>query len=252
MNDLKFNRAFLFRGAAEFLIIVTGVLIALALDNWNMERQDRALGREYLGRLLNDVRADVRWSDNVLLALQGKIDALEHLRRVREDDAIDAEQANQLLQRLPQTLILSFNAPSVRTGTYDEMMSTGSLAHVTPLSLRESILSYYALGTNSENRLEGRMTRYPHNTYENVPYSVLTWYDITSFAETFQPASHRTPPESFAAEEIKSVVRWLDKKETKNLINSELNYTLQALQIIDADRIRALRLIEAIENSLRN
>ncbi len=46
------------RLAAEFLIIVIGVLSALAVDQWRDDRKDRELARFYLAALEDDLRAD--------------------------------------------------------------------------------------------------------------------------------------------------------------------------------------------------
>lgn len=42
----------------EFMTIVAGVLVALAVDQWVRGREDRALEREYLARLEHDLLAD--------------------------------------------------------------------------------------------------------------------------------------------------------------------------------------------------
>ena len=47
------------RLTGEILIIIVGILAALALDNWNQDRKDRAHSQEYLNRLIADIRADV-------------------------------------------------------------------------------------------------------------------------------------------------------------------------------------------------
>lgn len=45
--------------AAEFLVIVVGVLVALGVDSRASWRNDRQLETEYLERLLEDVRYDL-------------------------------------------------------------------------------------------------------------------------------------------------------------------------------------------------
>jgi uncharacterized protein YjeT (DUF2065 family) len=50
--------------AAEFVLIVAGVLVALALDQWRARLHDRTLESEYVLRLRNDLANDTssfRW-----------------------------------------------------------------------------------------------------------------------------------------------------------------------------------------------
>ena len=44
---------------SEFLIIVLGVLVALAVDNWNSNRMDLATERDYVERLAEEIKADI-------------------------------------------------------------------------------------------------------------------------------------------------------------------------------------------------
>lgn len=52
------TRSRLSRVVGEFLTIVLGVLVALAVDNWNVDRQEAALGRDYVERIAADIMAD--------------------------------------------------------------------------------------------------------------------------------------------------------------------------------------------------
>ena len=235
----------------ELAIVAVGVLIALGINQWNTERLDRALGNEYLNRLLSDVQADISWSDNVLIALNDKAEALDLLSRAISEDSTSLTNPTLLLHAIPKTLVLAFNAPSVRTATFDDMMSTGRLALVSPISIREIILSYYALGTNSENRLEGRMTKYPHSVFANVPQSTLAWFEVASFGLQGSRPTPVTPPTKFSNEEVEAVLRWLADVDTGKLINAEKNYNSHAIQIIEGGRNRALNLSETIEKSLQ-
>ena len=56
MSNLKFDWS---RALGEFLIIVVGVLAALAVDEWRGERESRKLESAYLARLQADIKRDV-------------------------------------------------------------------------------------------------------------------------------------------------------------------------------------------------
>jgi type II secretory pathway pseudopilin PulG len=239
------------RIVGEFLVIVVGILIALALDNWNQERKDQVLSQEYLERLIVDIRADVGWADQALEGLRGKSDGLVFLADAADDNSETTADPSGMLQALPKTLMLAFNAPSIRTTTFDDMMSTGRLSLITSIKIRDEVLDYYALGTNSENRLEGRMTGYPQSVFENVPPTVLSWYDITPISLSAPMPTEMKVPTEVATEDMQAVLQWLANDETQRLINAERNYSSQAVQIVEDGRVRALKLIKSIESAVR-
>ena len=44
---------------AEFVLVVVGILLALQIDNWNQERQDRRLERVLLNEMLSNLQSDL-------------------------------------------------------------------------------------------------------------------------------------------------------------------------------------------------
>jgi hypothetical protein len=71
------------RLVAEFLVIVVGVLVALGVDQWVQDRQDRALEAEYLERLLADVRYDL---DELAFILERSATSVGHAMLVLDAD----------------------------------------------------------------------------------------------------------------------------------------------------------------------
>ncbi len=237
------------RGIAELLLIVVGVLIALGLDNWNQDRVDRALSGEYLSRLVGDLEADVALGDLASDSLEVKSDALAFLLEAGRDRETGSTEASRLVRALPESLARSFNTPPVRTVTIDDMRSTGRLSLITNAGLREEILHYYALATNSESRLEGRMTDYPARVFERVPAKVLAWRDVIPVALTGDLARRDLEPPELTQAELDELLDWLGETETQRLVNAEMNYSIHAIRIVEDDRARAMRLIELLERS---
>ena len=48
-----------FAALIEVLIVIVGILIALQVSNWNQDRQDRALARQYAQRLHRELQSDL-------------------------------------------------------------------------------------------------------------------------------------------------------------------------------------------------
>jgi hypothetical protein len=59
----------------ELLIVVVGVLIALAINVWNNERLERAQERDFIRRLLSDIEEDQRRFEFQLRAIDPKEDS---------------------------------------------------------------------------------------------------------------------------------------------------------------------------------
>ena len=248
MTAFEMKTSVVTRGVAELLVIVVGVLIALGLDNWNQDRKDRELSYEYVERLVGDLRADVAWADQALEGLEDKREALSFLLELGADRDPEFADASRLVRAFPGTLMLAFNAPSMRTATIDDMRSTGSLSLISEVELREEILRHYALATNSESRLEGRMTDYPGRAFERVPTKILAWRDIIPVAADGEQTRDDADPPVLTETEFDALLAWLRETEAQRLVNAERNYSVHAIRILVNDRARALRLIGLLES----
>ena len=127
-------------GAGEFVIIVFGVLVALAVDQWWEDRQDKATERQYLARLQADLQADMEELDRFAGIFEIKARMVKDLR----DQTVET-----LLSRDPSLLMrdLVFSSysrlPALRSTTFDELLSTGRLALIGDVALRAELSRYY-------------------------------------------------------------------------------------------------------------
>jgi hypothetical protein len=63
----------------ELTVVVAGVFVALQVSNWNESRKESALGREYLGRLRDELAQDTRDIEAEALAIVGDLQReIEH------------------------------------------------------------------------------------------------------------------------------------------------------------------------------
>jgi hypothetical protein len=69
------------------------------------------LSQEYLERLIVDLRADVALADQLLISLSVKKSGLAFLAEAASDDSLIRTDPSNILQALPGTLQLAFNAP---------------------------------------------------------------------------------------------------------------------------------------------
>lgn len=134
------------RAATGFVVIVTGVLVALAADGWNQSRQDRVLEKEYLGSLMSDLL-----EDSVGLAAQ--IDTTETLEG-RASQVLEHITGNSPSDSWPEDLgpeaewsLTSVYGPSAQlrpsSSTFEELESTGNLRLIRNRDLRRALYRYY-------------------------------------------------------------------------------------------------------------
>ncbi len=68
-----------FAVALDFVIVVTGILIAFQITNWNEGRADRQLEKRYKAELVNDLKKDSFDLKNVYDSEQGRVTASNYI-----------------------------------------------------------------------------------------------------------------------------------------------------------------------------
>ena len=126
--------------AAEFLVVVTGVLVALALNAWWGSRQDAAAEARYLALLSRDLQATL---DQLTSA-----EAFED-RQLRDGAAAYRALSGPGLPADPQATADALGKLGVRRtlvlddGAYQDLLATGNLRVIRNAALRERIVGFY-------------------------------------------------------------------------------------------------------------
>ena len=129
------------QAATEFVVIVFGVLAALAVDEWRSEREDRITEHEYLARIRADLQSDIDNFKRLERVFQSKAKTIKDLKNHPESD---------LFSRDPSILMEGINSsryvalPDSRSTTFDELMSTGRLALIENVEQRDALSRYYS------------------------------------------------------------------------------------------------------------
>ena len=127
--------------ATEFVIIVAGVLVALAADAAVDARRERALELGYLVALRDDVRSDLasfdeQWFPGAGSAVTGNA----RIRAVLADRVVPTDSV-ALLQDFIR--LINYGSFDGRTSTVEDLLSTGRLQLVESQELRDAILGYH-------------------------------------------------------------------------------------------------------------
>jgi hypothetical protein len=192
-----------------FVVIVAGVLVALAVDQWRAAREDRVIEARYLDRL----RADLEWDTANFgsfdrAALQAKAEVLRDLLAA---DALDRLMArSSLIDDLNYSGFVAL--PPNRPATFEELQSTGNLSLLQDIELRGALAQYYSGFTHISGILAQPFGDYRRRLEAALPGA--SFYDWR--------LNGTVPP---TPELQASIMRLLADPGIEGAVNSELAYT---------------------------
>lgn len=139
LNEGKTARYFKY-ALGEILLVVIGILIALQINNWNQEQNNRSKEQVYLNRLINDLAQQAQLLDEYIgyetaYAKMGQDVLMFYAQNKTFYDAIHTlPKLSSLTERR------TFNPTK---NTFEELIATGNIEHITNEALKNSIISYY-------------------------------------------------------------------------------------------------------------
>ena len=216
---------------AEFAVIVMGVLVALAVDEWQDARQDRSLELEYAARLRADLQADtLRLNRFARGPLGTKAEVLRLLQS--ETDPLSADRTpSEFLGALERSTY--WGLPETRDAVFRELESTGRLGLLGEPDLRSDLAAYYAF-----SGLLYDLLAEPFGDYRRI------------LTETFSgDLQHRWRVESLPIDEaeVRAEVRKLRAHpDLAGAINAELHYLSFMVSFMAQQTGRAEQLIESL------
>lgn len=140
LSEQRFSKYLLY-AIGEIALVVIGILIALGVNNWNEDKKNRVIEKEYLARIHNDLVLDTTQFRKIIkenLELREEIKDL----LVTLYDGIDSiEQVQRIGATYDKALDQVF---SPNDNTYKGMVSSGTLGLVQNLDLKEEIVNLYS------------------------------------------------------------------------------------------------------------
>lgn len=125
----------------ELLIVVCGVLIALAVEGWRQELQNRGDEKEYVARLKGDLAQDTLQLASTMELSRERATYAASLLDVLEGGKT-LESAEELVRAVEYPSW--FNYPSYARATYEDLLSTGNLELLRDTEAKQIVSSYYA------------------------------------------------------------------------------------------------------------
>ena len=129
-------------GISELLIVVCGVLIALAAEGWRQDLQDRSSEREYVERLRRDIAVDTVTLSSVMEQTRERAAYATSVIRV-----FDTGEAFHPPEEFVRAVEYAnwFGYPTYSRTTIEDLQSTGNLSLLRDTGAMETVWRYYAM-----------------------------------------------------------------------------------------------------------
>ncbi len=126
---------------AELVLIVAGILIALAIDGWVSDREDREQESIYLELMARDVDELIRQAEEQVVFEQDKVAVAARVLELLagSNPAAHQDEFGPLL-----TALQARRTVSLTSTTYEQMVSSGHLQLIRNPELRDKIVRHFA------------------------------------------------------------------------------------------------------------
>jgi hypothetical protein len=140
LTENKFGK-YLIYAIGEIALVMIGILLALQVNNWNQNNNNKKAETYYLNQMKIDLTADSLFLSNTTLNLNKRLPVLENfLRELNKEN--NKESFNDAIKQyidiiLEPLFFVSNNA------TYNEMESSAKLGIINDAELRKKIVALY-------------------------------------------------------------------------------------------------------------
>ena len=167
LTENKFSKYMLY-AIGEIVLVVLGILIALSINNWNEEKNDKAIEQDYLISLKDEFEFN-------LLELNEFIDLNQNIMEATRDflnyTGPDATDSSEIAQHLGGILGRSVGYEP-NPGVLEDMINSGNLSKITNEHLRRSLSTWKAdlvKSEKQEDKIKGYRDEITQLFIENGP-----------------------------------------------------------------------------------
>ena len=154
----------------EAILIIMGVTAALAVDEWRQERNEAQVADEYLTRLAQEIEQDIEGWQRLDSIYAKKIDRLDAALEGVLNPDYSVPAVTEFLNNLTLGARHAYYSGQDNTqATFRELISTGRMAFIEELSVRQTIMGYEQFIESELMRVDSRQTRYAATIYELIP-----------------------------------------------------------------------------------
>ncbi|MGB4837428.1 MAG: DUF6090 family protein [Saprospiraceae bacterium] len=169
----------------EIFLVVIGILIALQINNWNEDRKSGILELAYLKNLIEDLKADIDYTElNVLNRYDKKIKSLE-LGKAYFQGNYEPEDTISFLEEIRYGGVFGNIVWDFKKTTYDELINTGNFRKIKNDSLRNAIIDYYNFLNRTYESTSDKQSGYIPFTASKAPFDRNNTSGISEFDQIY-------------------------------------------------------------------
>lgn len=210
----RFSNSFVARSLTELVTIVTGVLVALAVNSWWAYRLDRAEEAEMLQAISRDL---VATHDLVLKHIEGQTKTLQDLQVLFGGSSGPSAQLDDAqFNEIAYDGLWEIDPVAVQMSAYKAATSSGRIHLIDDPAIRRALADYDRALLTAESITDDA---FQHQQTKLDPY-LISHFEMAQFAES--AASHAKGVPAIAASSYSRDNRApLDDEALKNLIVSK-------------------------------
>lgn len=126
----------------EILLVVVGILIALQVNNWNVEKSNNNLIKASAYNLINDLEKDMHKTKRIIRQIEKQITYIDSSASYVRSKSIDQIQNLDILYEF--NMYYGYKPFTWHTATIEGIKNSGNLSLIKSDSLRTKIASYYS------------------------------------------------------------------------------------------------------------
>ncbi len=214
----------------EVILVVAGILIALQVDGWQREREDRALEREYLKEITVDLQTDRQrigfWNSR----FEGKVAGLTTAKEFYFG-TLDETDSIKTLRDISFGAVVSRGQILADSPTYEDLTSTGNLRLFVDVELKRALIRYFV--SKEFFKVYADSLRTDYAGYVNATYP---W--------------NSEDPDTIDPRDIEAAADRFRDPEFLELINRELTYAYSIDRSVAARESELDALLQLIEDRL--
>ena len=215
----------------EIVLVVIGILIALQINNWNTNKGNRQLERQYLSSLVLDLKFESEsYEISVLNRFQSKVDALMLAKKYAYGNYVVKDTVS-FLEKVGLGGVFSIGGNYDNGSTYLELLSTSNFKLIKSDSLKSDIISYYTIRVDVSQYANNLRTDYARFNNSLKPYKRGSNNDVDPL-------------------DIKRMLKGIKSEEFIDLINQELTFAYSFKSRVENLNQTALNLKQDIEKEL--
>jgi len=178
----------------EIILVMIGILLALQVNNWNINKINSVKEIEYLTGLKNDLEKQIteivavkNFSDNILNQAETVLAEYNSKASIQDIDSLNTKLSQ---------LIYTRHFPDIRT-TFNELNSTGQINLILNKKLRSQIITFYQNASKYSISISGNIKDvFYTNVFPVLSTSIVIrannfGYQVTKFDENeFEQKMH--------------------------------------------------------------